>query len=142
MIDKNEIGRNVRQLLEGYLDRGTELEITIRPPDYADVYLDSRYFNTYCISAKKFLTNIKKEENTESEYQITVRISSNALKEKYMGYEGAQLQLPATVYEIKDAFQRARMTSDDTNYSISECELYGQDISDMSHPRKNGQKNK
>ena len=130
MIDKNEIGRNVRQLLEGYLDRGTELEITIRPPDYADVYLDSRYFNTYCISAKKFLTNIKKEENTESEYQITVRISSNALKEKYMGYEGAQLQLPATVYEIKDAFQRARMTSDDTNYSISECELYGQDISD------------
>lgn len=130
MINKSEIGRNVRQLLEGYLERGTELEISLRPPDYADVYLDCRYFNTYCIKTKKFLTNIKKEENTESEYQITIRISSNALKEKYMAYEGAELQLPATVYEIKDAFQRARMTADEENYSISECELYGQDISD------------
>ena len=129
MIDKSEIGRNIRKLLEGYVEKGRELEITLRPPDYADVFIDREYFNTYCIKTKNFLSNIRADKETDDEFNITVRIMRDNLLDNYGEYKGAELQLPASVYEIKDAFQRARIK--DESYKISECELYGGDISEM-----------
>ena len=129
MIDKSEIGKNIRKLLEGYVEKGRELEITLRPPDYADVFIDGEYFNTYCIKTKNFLSNIRADKGTDDEFNITVRITMDNLLNNYGEYKGAELQLPASVYEIKDAFQRARIK--DESYTISECELYGGDISEM-----------
>lgn len=128
MIDKSEIGRNIKKLLEGYVEKGRELEITLRPPDYADVFLDREYFNTYCIKTKNFLSNIHADKEGDSDFCITIRITRNDLEERYSEYKGAELQLPASVYEIKDAFWRARIK--DEKYHISECELYGEDISE------------
>ena len=128
MIDKNEIGNNIRELLSGYIEKGKKLEITLRAPDYADVFVDGRYFNTYCIKTKNFISNIRAEEKKDSEFYISVCIVRDDLREKHSGYKGAALQLPASVYELKDAFQRARIRNE--KYSISLCELYENDISE------------
>ena len=128
MIDKNEIGSNIRELLDGYIEKGKKVEITLRLPDYADVFIDGRYFNTYCIKTKNFISNIRAEEKKDNEFCISVCIVRDDLREKYSGYKGAVLQLPASVYELKDAFQRARIR--DEQYSVSMCELYGNDISE------------
>ena len=127
MIDKSEIGRNIKKLLEGYVEKGRELEITLRPPDYADVFIDREYFNTYCIKTKNFLSNIRADKECDDGFNMSIRIMRDNLLDNYSEYKGAQLQLPASVYEIKDAFQRARIT--DESYTVSECELYGDDIS-------------
>lgn len=128
MIDKSEIGRNIRELLNGYVEKGKKLEVTLRPPDYADVFIDGGYFNTYCMKTKNFISNIRAETKNDNEFCMPVCIARDDLREKDIGYKGAEIQLPASVYELKDAFQRARIRNE--KYTISMCEIYGKDISE------------
>ena len=127
-MNREEIGRNIKALLKGYADSSNEVEITVRNADEADVYLDGALFNTYLIKEKRFLNNIPKPIPKQDEFQISVMISRGDLAEKYSQYRGAELQLPATGNEIKDAMQRARITSESQAFTISECILYGENI--------------
>ena len=127
-MNREEIGRNIKALLKGYADSSNEVEITVRNADEADVYLDGTLFNTYLIKEKRFLNNLPKPTSKQDDFQISVMISRDDLAEKYSQYRGAELQLPATGNEIKDAMQRARVTSENQAYRLSECSLYGDDI--------------
>lgn len=127
-MDREEIGRNIKELLKGYADSSNEVEITVRNADEADVYLDGTLFNTYLIQEKRFLNNIPKPMPKQEDFQISVMISRDDLVEKYSQYRDAELQLPATGNEIKDAMQRARITSESQAFTISECILYGENI--------------
>lgn len=127
-MNHEEIGRNIKALLQGYADSSNEVEITVRNANEADVYLDGTLFNTYLIAEKRFLNNIPKPTPKQEDFQISVVLSRDDLAEKYSQYRGAELQLPATENEIKDAVQRARVTSENQAYRISACSLYGDDI--------------
>ncbi len=128
MMNREELGRSIKALLQGYADSKNEVEITVRNANEADVYLDGTLFNTYLIKEKRFLNNIPKPTPKQDDFQISVMISRDDLAEKYSQYRGAELQLPATGNEIKDAMQRARVTSENQAYRLSECSLYGDDI--------------
>ncbi len=128
MINREEIGRNIKALLRGFADSKTDIEITVRSNKEADVYLDGRKFNTYLIDEKRFLHNIPKPMKRQEAFSISVIIVRDDLKEKFGMYEGAELQLPATVNEVKDAFQRARITDVSQKYSLLECQVYGKNI--------------
>ena len=117
MINREEIGRNIKALLRGFADSKTDIEITVRSNKEADVYLDGNKFNTYLIEEKRFLHNIPKPMKRQEAFSISVIIVRDDLKEKFSMYEGAELQLPATVNEINDAFQRARITDKNQRYS-------------------------
>lgn len=127
-MNREEIGRNIRALLRGYADSSNEVEITVRNTNEADVYLDGTLFNTYLIQEKRFLNNIPMPIPKQDDFQISVVLSRGDLAEKYSQYRGAELQLPATGNEIKDAMQRARITSESQAFTISECILYGENI--------------
>lgn len=127
-MDREEIGRNIKELLQGYADSSNAVEITVRNANEADVYLDGTLFNTYLIQEKRFLNNIPKPTPKQADFQISVVLSRGDLAEKYSQYRGAELQLPATGNEIKDAMQRARITSESQAFTISECILYGENI--------------
>ena len=128
MINREEIGRNIKALLKGFADSKTDIEITVRSNKEADVYLDGNKFNTYLIEEKRFLHNIPKPMKRQEAFLVSVIIARDDLKEKFGMYEGAELQLPATVNEINDAFQRARITDKNQRYSLQECLMYGNDI--------------
>ncbi len=128
MINREEIGRNIKALLRGFADSKTDIEITVRSNKEADVYLDGNKFNTYLIEEKRFLHNIPKPMKRQEAFSISVIIVRDDLEEKFSMYEGAELQLPATVNEINDAFQRARITDKNQRYSLEECLVYGNDI--------------
>lgn len=130
MIDKEEIGRNIKELLKGFADSSTDIEITIKSGKEADVFLDGKKFNTYLIEEKCFLHNIPKPVNNQEAFFISVVISRDDLAEKHTMYKGAELQLPASVNELKDGFQRARITNDIQPYSITECTFYNDNIAD------------
>ena len=128
MINREEIGRNIKALLKGFADSKTDIEITVRSNKEADVYLDGNKFNTYLIEEKRFLHNIPKQMKRQETFLISVIVARDDLKEKFGMYEGAELQLPATVNEVKDAFQRARITDKNQKYSVIECQMYEKDI--------------
>lgn len=128
MINREEIGRDIKVLLKGYANSKTDVEITVRNEEEADVYLDGKKFNTYLIKEKRFLKNVPKPEQQRELFQMSIIIKRDELCEKYKQYQGAQLQLPATVNELKDAMQRARITAAEQVYTVSECILYDEDI--------------
>lgn len=128
MINREEIGRNIKALLRGFADSKTDIEITVRNNKEADVYLDGRKFNTYLIDEKRFLHNIPKPMKRQEAFSISVIIVRDDLMDKFSMYEGAELQLPATVNEVKDAFQRARIIDASQKYSLLECQMYGKNI--------------
>lgn len=128
MINREEIGRDIKALLEGYADSKTDVEITVRNENEADVYLNGKKFNTYLIKSKRFLRNIHKPEQQQKAFQMSIIIVRDALREKYAQYQGAELQLPATENEISDAMQRARITNSNQAYTVSECILYDENI--------------
>ncbi len=122
MISREEISENVKRLLQGYADSSNEIRITRRIPNEADVYIDGKLFNTYLIEEKKFKNNIIKNQE-DNKYKITIIISRDDLAEQKAQYAGAQLQLPATENEIKDALERARIYNNQ-KYTIKDCKLY------------------
>lgn len=124
MINRDEIGKNVQSLLQGYADSDNKVEITTRNPKEADVYIDGKLFNTYLIEEKKFKNNIKSQK-TEDRFRITITLSRDDLAQTKSQYLGAELQLPATENEIGDAFERARITSENQPYTMKDCGLYG-----------------
>lgn len=128
MINREEIGRNIKELLRGYADSKTDIEITVRSNKEADVYLDGNKFNTYLIEEKRFLHNIPKPMQRQEAFLVSVIITRDDLKERFSMYEGAELQLPATVNEVNDAFQRARITDRNQRYSVAECLMYEKNI--------------
>ncbi len=128
MIDRDEVIRNIRLLLQDYADNRTEIEIIVRNDREADVYLDGNKFNTYLVDEKCFLHNISDEMKRQGAFSISITISRNDLKDRFRMYKGAELQLPATANEIKDAFQRARITGKGQDYSILRCVMYEEDI--------------
>lgn len=128
MINREEIGRNIKTLLRGFADSKTDIEITVRSDKEADVYLDGNKFNTYLIEEKRFLHNIPKPMKRQEAFSISVTIVRLDLNERFEMYEGAELQLPATVNEIKDAFLRARITDENQRYTLGECVIYDKDI--------------
>lgn len=101
MINRDEIGKNVQSLLQGYADSDNKVEITTRNPKEADVYIDGKLFNTYLIEEKKFKNNIK-SQRTEDRFRITITLSRDDLAQTKSQYLGAELQLPATENEIGD----------------------------------------
>ena len=123
MINREEIGRNIKALLKGFADSKTDIEITVRSNKEADVYLDGNKFNTYLIEEKRFLHNIPKQMKRQETFLVSVIVARDDLKEKFGMYEGAELQLPATVNEVKDAFQRE-------NYR-QKSEIFGNRVSDV-----------
>ena len=128
MINREEISENVKRLLQGYADSSNVINITRRTPNEADVYIDGKLFNTYLVDEKKFKNNIIKLEKPDEEFKITVVLSRNDLADNRLQYKGAELQLPATENEIKDALERARISSEDQSYTVKECKLYGYDL--------------
>lgn len=127
MINREEIAKNVQRLLQGYADSSNDIKITARTPKEADVYIDGKLFNTYLTEEKRFKNNIVKPQKLDDIFKITVNISRDDLAETKSQYEGAEIQLPATENEIKDAFERARITGEEQPYTIKNCRLYRQD---------------
>lgn len=127
MINREEIAKNVQRLLQGYADSSNDIKITARTPKEADVYIDGKLFNTYLTEEKRFKNNIVKPQKLDDIFKITVNISRNDLSETKSQYEGAEIQLPATENEIKDAFERARITGEEQPYTIKKCRLYNTD---------------
>lgn len=131
MINREEIKNNIRELLKGHVEGGGKIQITLKSSKEAGVYIGGKLINTYLIEEKRFLNNIVIPEKIESEeFRITVVISRNDLKEKCSQYRGAELQLPATENEIRDALQRARITKDNQEYSIIKCMIYDKDMAE------------
>ena len=124
MINREEIAKNVQRLLQGYADSNNDIKITARTPKEADVYIDGKLFNTYLTEEKRFKNNIVKPQKLDDIFKITVNISRDDLAETKSQYEGAEIQLPATENEIKDAFERARITGEEQPYTIKKCRLY------------------
>ena len=128
MINKEEISKNVQRLLQGFADTSNEIEITTRTPKEADIYIDGKLFNTYLIEEKKLKNNIVKPQKSDEEFKITVVISRDDLEETKSQYKGAELQLPATENEIKDAFERARINKENQSYIMKKCKLNDIDL--------------
>lgn len=128
MINKEEITKNVQKLLQGYADSSNDIRVTTRTPKEVDVYIDGEFFNTYLIEEKKFKNNIVKPQKADEDFKITVILSRDDLAENKSQYVGAELQLPATENEIKDAFERARINNQNQRYTMKECRLYGFDL--------------
>lgn len=128
MINREEITKNIQRLLQGYADRSNDIKLTIRTPKEVDVHIDGELFNTYLIDEKKFKNNIIQPRKKDDDYKITIILSRDDLAERKSQYRGAELQLPATENEIKDAFERARINKDNQHYTMKECKLYGFDI--------------
>ena len=128
-MDKSEMINNIRTLLTGVVDAGKEISITLKSPDYADIYLDNQYFNTYSIAEERLLSNIPVEiHKNETPFQMTVLIVCEELQEKYAEYTGAEIQLPAAESEINDALQRARVFQTERTVNVCKCILYEKDI--------------
>ena len=127
MINREEIAKNVQRLLQGYADSSNDIKITTRTPKEADVYIDGKLFNTYLTEEKRFKNNIVKPQKLDDIFKITVNISRYDLAETKSQYEGAEIQLPATENEMKDAFERARITEEEQPYTIKKCRLYNTD---------------
>lgn len=130
MINREEISENIKRLLQGYADTKNDISIIRRTPYEAEVYIDGKYFNTYLVKDKKFKNNIVAPQNLDEEFKITIIISRDDLAENKTQYQGAELQLPATENEIKDAFERARINNDNQRYTIKECRLYEFDLAE------------
>lgn len=128
MINKDELIKNVQRLLQGYANSSNDIKVTTRTPNEADVYIDGKLFNTYLIEEKIFKHNIVSLNSMNEDFKITVIIADEALIENHSQYKGAELQLPASKSEIRDAFERARMKSDSTGYKILRCIMYGIDF--------------
>lgn len=128
MINREEISKNIQRLLQGYADTSNDIKVTIRTPKEVDVYIDGELFNTYLIEEKKFKNNIIQPRNKDDDFKITIILSRDDLAEKKSQYIGAELQLPATENEIKDAFERARINNENQLYTMKECRLYGFDL--------------
>lgn len=128
MINREEISENIKKLLQGYADSSNEVSITRRIPHEADVYIDGKYFNTYLVKDKRFKNNIIKPEDPNEIFKINVILSRDDLAENKTQYQGAELQLPATENEIKDAFERARISNENQHYTIKGCRLYEFDL--------------
>lgn len=136
MIDKKEVIKDIRTLLDGVVEPGTKIGISWQNPNFADIFLDGEYFNTYMVEKRKFLRNVRKDSE-ESGVVASIVISRDDLREKYEGYEGAQLQLPASASELRDALLRARITDEGQTYTVTEFTLFGEDISDTMVPEQN-----
>lgn len=128
MINREEITENIKRLLQGYADTKNDVSITRRTPYEAEVYIDGKYFNTYLVKEKKFKHNIVKPAELDKEFKVTVILSRDDLAENKTQYQGAELQLPATENEIKDAFERARINNENQRYTMKECRLYEFDM--------------
>lgn len=132
MINKEEITKNVKRLLQGYADSSNDIRVTIKNPREVDVFIDGKLFNTYVINGKKFKYNILCPKKVEDSFNMTVVISRDDLTETHSQYKGAELQLPATENELKDALERARVQNENQTYSIVKCLFYHFDLaSDM-----------
>ena len=129
MVDKSEIIKDVRELLNGFVGDGTEIGIKLKSPEFADVFLDGEYFNTLDIKNRKLISNVRKKVTHDGNFSVNIVISRDDLRERYEGYKGGELQLPATESEIADALLRARITDENQKYTITECTAYGEDIS-------------
>ncbi len=128
MINRDEISKNINVLLRGYVDDKTEVGILVKNDREVDVYLNGIKFNTYLVEKNCFLHKIPKEMKKQEAFSISIIISRPDLKEKFRMYKGAELQLPATENEIRDAFQRARITKRSQPYMIEQCVIYNEDI--------------
>lgn len=128
MINREEITENIKRLLQGYADTRNDISITRRNPYEAEVYIDGKYFNTYLVKEKKFKHNIVRPADLDEEFKITVILSRDDLAEIKTQYKGAELQLPATENEIKDAFERARINNENQHYTMKGCRLYEFDL--------------
>ena len=128
MINREEISKNIQRLLQGYADTSNDIKVTIRTPKEVDVYIDGELFNTYLIEEKKFKNNIVQSRKKDDDFKITIILSRDDLAERKSQYIGAELQLPATENEIKDAFERARINNENQHYTMKECRLYGFDL--------------
>ena len=131
MINREEIKNNIRELLKGHVEGGGKIQITLKSPKEAGVYIDGKLINTYLIEEKRFLNNIVIPEKIESEeFRITVVIARTDLQKTRTQYRGAELQLPATDNEIRDAMQRARITKENQEYLLTKCMLYDKDMAE------------
>lgn len=130
MIKREEITENIKRLLKGYADTRNDISITRRIPYEAEVYIDGKYFNTYLVKDKKFKHNIVRPADLDEEFKVNIILSRDDLAESKTQYQGAELQLPATENEIKDAFERARINNDNQRYTIKECRLYEFDLAE------------
>lgn len=128
MINREEITKNIQRLLQGYADSSSDIRVTTRTPKEVDVYIDGKLFNTYLIEEKRFKYNIVSPYELDDNFKITVVISRDDLAESHSQYKGAELQLPATANEIKDALERARVQNENQPYSITRCMVYGFDL--------------
>ena len=54
LIDKSGIVRDIRELLSGFVTDGTQISITLKSPEFAEVFLDGEYFNTFDVKNRKF----------------------------------------------------------------------------------------
>ncbi len=81
-MDKEEMIQNIKTLLAGVVDEGKEVSVTVRNADYADIYLDDEYYNTYHIGEKRLLGHVpvQKEEST---FEMGTTNAYNELSEKY-----------------------------------------------------------
>lgn len=128
MIIMEEIRENIRELMYGFTNADSNVDIAVTSPTEVDVQLDGKFFNTYLIKEKKFKHNIVQEAEKKSEFRMDITIIRPDIAEQYKQYRGAPLQLPATEFEIKDALCRARISENGQTYRISECVVYDKDI--------------
>lgn len=128
MIIMEEIRENIRELMYGFTNADSKVDIAVTSPTEVDVQLDGKFFNTYLIKEKKFKHNIVQEAEKKSEFRMDITIIRPDIAEQYKQYRGAPLQLPATEFEIKDALCRARVSENGQTYRISECVVYDKDI--------------
>jgi len=128
VMNMEEIRANIRELMQGFVTAESEVEIATMSPHEVEVHLNGKHFNTYLVKEKKFKHNIVREPEENSAFNIDVLIIQPKIYEEYNQYQGAQLRLPASEYEIKDALLRARVSADTKGYEIKECILYDKDI--------------
>lgn len=132
MINKEEISKNIQNLLQGYADSSNDVKVTVRTAKEVDVYIDGKLFNTYLVDEKKFKNNIVSLKNSENEFKITVVLSRPDLAAEMAQYKGAELQLPATENEIKDAYQRARIKDESKLFVLKSCKMYGNEYAEKT----------
>lgn len=81
-MDKEAMIQNIKALLAGVVEEGKEVSVTVRSADYADIYLDDEYYNTYHIGEKRLINQapIQKDERT---FEMSATIARNEFSEKY-----------------------------------------------------------
>ena len=104
MIEKDEVIKDIRTLLDGIAEPGTKIGISWQNPELADVFLDGEYFNTYMVGKRKFLRNVRKK-GEESGVTASIVISRDDLREKYEGYKDGRRETPE---ELKIQFPVAK----------------------------------